>query len=132
VHRVDAVAGAFMLVRRAAGQALGWWDEDFFFYGEDLDLCFRLQKAGWSVYFVPDVAITHFKGMASGIKKVSKSDTQADIATQLVATHSRFEAMRIFYRKHYSKCYPRPVEWAVMAGIRLKESLTLRGVHRQP
>jgi len=54
-HKIDALAGAFMLVRREAGKDAKWWDEDYFFYGEDIDFCYQLKQKGWDVYYVPDV-----------------------------------------------------------------------------
>lgn len=69
-HEIDACAGAFMMVRRQAGEKIGWWDEDYFFYGEDLEFCFRLKEIGWKIYFVPSVSVLHYKGVSGGIKKV--------------------------------------------------------------
>ncbi len=130
-HQVDAVAGAFMLVRRSAGEQLRWWDEDFFFYGEDLDFCFRLKQSGWAVYFVPEVRITHLKGMSSGIKSQTRDLSGASLDTRRTATRARFEAMRIFYRKHYAGVYPRPVGWAVFFAITLKEFHALSKIGRR-
>ena len=70
-HEIDALAGAFMMVRRVAGEDVGWWDEDYFFYGEDLDFCYMLKKKRWKVYFVAEVSAFHYKGVSGGIKKIS-------------------------------------------------------------
>ncbi|HLC82941.1 MAG TPA: glycosyltransferase family 2 protein, partial [Bacteroidia bacterium] len=70
-HEIDVLAGAFMLVRRKAGEEVGWWDEDYFFYGEDIEFCFQLKKKGWKIYYVPTASIEHFKGVSGGIKSVS-------------------------------------------------------------
>lgn len=121
-HVIDAAAGAFLLVRREAGEQIGWWDEDYFFYGEDLDFCYMLKQHGWKVYFVPDVAILHYKGVSGGIKKISQEKTKANKETKLRATKARFDAMRIFYNKHYKNKYPRLITWLVMQGIALKQS----------
>ncbi|MEX2013220.1 MAG: glycosyltransferase family 2 protein, partial [Candidatus Levyibacteriota bacterium] len=75
VHEIDALAGAFMLVRREAGEQVSWWDEDYFFYGEDIDFCFMLKQKGWKIYYVPTVSIFHHKGASSGIKQISKEKT---------------------------------------------------------
>ncbi len=119
-HEVDAIVGAFMLVRREAGEQIGWWDEDYFFYGEDLEFCFQLKEKGWKIYFVPDVKTMHYKGVTSGIKKHSAEVSTADLATKQRATKARFEAMKIFYRKHYQKKYPGLVNKLVFMGINLK------------
>lgn len=120
-HEIDALAGAFMLVRREAGEQVGWWDESFFWYGDDLDFCYRLKEKGWEIYYVPQVSILHYKGVSGGIKKASQHLTSATKETRIRATKARFEAMRIFYRKHYLKKYPKFVTWLIEAGIKLKE-----------
>ena len=58
---VDWVIGACVILRRKAVENAGYLDEDFFMYGEDLDLCYRLRKNGWKVYVLPDVKIFHSK-----------------------------------------------------------------------
>jgi len=60
--RVDAVNGAFMLVRREALEAVGPMDEDYWLYMEDLDWCYRFWKAGWPVLYWPGVEVIHAKG----------------------------------------------------------------------
>ena len=123
-HTIDALAGSFMFVRREAGEDAGWWDEDYFFYGEDLDFCYTLWHKGWEVYYYPDTFITHLKGVSGGIKKVSKKITTADEKTRKLATKWRFNAMRIFYKKHYEQKYPWVITRLVFAGIALKEKLS--------
>lgn len=123
-HEIDALAGAFMLVRRRAGEEVNWWDEDYFFYGEDLDFCYMLKKKGWKIYFVPEVSIFHYKGVSGGIKKISKDVSTADETTKNRATTERFKAMRIFYKKHYENEYPFIVNKLVYLGIFLKQKLS--------
>jgi len=60
--RPDFVLGAAMLVRRAAFDAVGGFDEDFFLNFEETDFCFRLREAGWGVAWVPDAVVTHLQG----------------------------------------------------------------------
>ena len=125
-HEIDALAGAFMMVRRVAGEDVGWWDEDYFFYGEDLDFCYMLKKKRWKVYFVAEVSAFHYKGVSGGIKKTSEGITTADLETKILATNSRFQAMKIFYDKHYSSKYPFFVTELVKLAITLKLWRSLR------
>lgn len=127
-HKIQACAGSFMLVRREAGEDIGWWDEDYFFYGEDLDFCIEVQKKDWEIYYVPKVSTIHYKGISSGIKKVSKHLSHADLETQKAATTARFDAMKILYRKHYINKYPKIVTWLVLKAINLKFWLSLRSL----
>lgn len=123
-HVIDSCAGAFMMVRREAGEKAGWWDEDYFWYGEDLDFCYRLKDKGWKIYFMPQFRILHYKGVSGGIKKHSQHLSTADKETRLRATKARFEAMKIFYAKHYSIKYPKIITWFVLFGINTKSWLT--------
>ncbi|MCA0445813.1 MAG: glycosyltransferase [Bacteroidetes bacterium] len=83
---VDAVSGSFMLCRREVLEKLGGFDESFFMYGEDLDLCYRVKEAGFRVVYNPAASIIHFKGK-------SKSDR---VDTKFYF----YESMKIFSRKH--------------------------------
>ena len=125
VHEIQALAGAFMIVRREAGEEVGWWDEDYFFYGEDLDFCYSLKEKGWKIFFVPEVKVLHYKGMSSGIKKHTEKQSSASIETKRWVTNHRFNAMRTFYQKHYMRKYPIWLTGMVLAGIDLKRQLTL-------
>jgi GT2 family glycosyltransferase len=120
-HEIDALAGAFMIVRKEAGEQVGWWDEDYFFYGEDLDFCYMLKQDNWKIYYVPDYLVLHYKGVSGGIKKTSQDITTANKETKIRATKSRFNAMRIFYKKHYEGKYPWFITRLVYLGISLKQ-----------
>ncbi|HVT00639.1 MAG TPA: glycosyltransferase family 2 protein [Patescibacteria group bacterium] len=123
-HEIEALAGAFMVVRGEAGEQVGWWDEDFFFYGEDLDFCYKLIEKGWKIFFVPEFEILHYKGVSGGIKKDSKHITTATRETKKIAHDARFDAMRIFYRKHYQNKYPGYMKGLVLAGISAKKFIS--------
>jgi GT2 family glycosyltransferase len=110
VHTVDAIVGAFMMVRREVGELLGWWDEDYFFYGEDLQFCYNIKQKGYEIYYVPDVSILHYGGVSSGIKKQSHTITTADVERKNIMQGHRFEAMRIFFKKNYDETYPQGKE----------------------
>ena len=125
-HEVDSCCGAFMLVRREAMDGVGVWDEDFFFYGEDLDWCYRFREKGWKVVFYPHVKIIHHKGASSGMKKSSQEVTTASVDSKRRARKASTDAMRLFYNKHYRQKYPAPITWLVLGGIKLMEKIRLR------
>jgi GT2 family glycosyltransferase len=87
VHDVDAVSGSYMMARTAPVRELNGFDPDFFMFGEDLDLCYRLKKRGWRIQYVPNASIIHFRGRSS------RSNT-------LVSRLAFYNAMFIFSRKH--------------------------------
>jgi GT2 family glycosyltransferase len=117
IHEVDAISGAFLLVRRSVGEEIGWWDEEYFFYGEDIQFCYNIRKLGYKIYYVPDVSILHYGGVSSGIKKQSHHITTADREHRKIMQGHRFDAMRIFYKKNYSGKYPKILSWLVHQGI---------------
>lgn len=100
--RIEVISGAFCLLRRKALDEIGLLDENFFMYGEDIDLSYRLLKGGWENWYLP-YSITHFKG-----KSTQKSDYRY--------VHIFYQAMLIFFRKHYSHLslfYALPVKIAI-------------------
>lgn len=117
IQEVDAIEGAFMMVPRQAGEKIGWLDEDYFFYGEDLQFCYDLKKEGYKIFFVPDVSIIHYGGVSSGIKKQSEQITTANKKTKKQVQGYRFEAMRIFFEKNYAFRYPKIIGFLVGRGI---------------
>lgn len=124
VHEIDSCVGAFMIIRRKAGEEINWLDEDYFWYGEDLDFCYRIKQKNWKIMYIPQVSIIHFKGISSGIKKHSETLSKADEETKKRAQQARFEAMKIFYKKHYIKKYPSIVTSFILTGIKIKELIT--------
>jgi GT2 family glycosyltransferase len=100
--RIDVISGAFCMLRRKALDQVGLLDEDFFMYGEDIDLSYRLLKGGWQNWYLP-FSITHYKG-----KSTQKTDYRY--------VHIFYQAMLIFFRKHYSHLsflYAIPVKIAI-------------------
>jgi len=86
----EQIDGACLLARRAALDAVGLFDEGFYFLFEDSDLCYRLQKAGWRLLYCPEAELTHHGG--SSFKKVLRSQRDA----------MYFEGLTRFFRKHSS------------------------------
>lgn len=87
-HEVDVLAGAFMMIRRELLEKLGSFDEDFFMYGEDIDLSYRIQKNGFKNYYLAETEIIHFKG-------------ESTRRGSLNYVRMFYTAMSIFVKKHY-------------------------------
>lgn len=120
VHEIDAGFGTFMMVRQKALKEVGNWDENYFFYGEDLDLFYRIKRAGWKVMFYPEPLLEHHKGASSGLRPESRKVTRASRETKIKAAQASVQAMEIFYQKFYKGKYPFWVTWLVISGIKLK------------
>lgn len=125
-HEVDAITGAFFMTRKSVLESVGYLDESFFMYGEDIELCFRIKKAGYKIMYLPEYEVLHYKGVSSGLKKHSQDITTADKETRRKALNAFYGAMKIFYKKHMEKKYPSVVNWLVYFGIDLKWQLAKR------
>jgi GT2 family glycosyltransferase len=93
---VDWVPGAFSIIRRSALESVGLFDEAFFFYYEEVDLCVRLKQAGYKIWYYADVVVTHLGGASS--KKVT-SQQFSESGAQLAAW--RMRSAFLYYRKHH-------------------------------
>lgn len=88
VNRIEAISGACMMLRREALDRVGLLDEDFFMYGEDIDLSYRILQGGYHNYFLP-VRMLHYKG-------------ESTVKNSYRYVYTFYQAMRLFFRKHYS------------------------------
>lgn len=89
IYEIDCLTGAFMFIRKEVLDEVGFLDETFFMYGEDIDLCFRIKQAGWKIIYYGKSKITHFKG-ASSKKQKSK------------LIYEFYRAMYVYYKKHHA------------------------------
>ncbi|TGE29605.1 glycosyltransferase [Hymenobacter metallicola] len=88
-HEIEVLSGAFMLMRQAALAQVGLLDEDYFMYGEDIDLSYRLTQGGWKNYYFPGTRIIHYKG-------------ESTKRTSVNYVFVFYRAMVIFARKHFA------------------------------
>ncbi len=124
IHEIDACCGAFLLTRKKILAEIDGFDESYFFYGEDLDLCFRIKQKGWRVVYYPQVKAIHYKGASSGLRKETRDISQKlDRETRLKVARASTEAMKIFYDKFYRDQYPFWVTAFVLFGIQIKNLL---------
>lgn len=86
-HKQDWVTGAFLLTKRGILDRIGGWDESYFMYVEEVDLCFRIKKLGYEVWYSPIWNIIHYGGASSKTNELS-----------LI---SEYEGVKKFYKKHY-------------------------------
>lgn len=91
-YEVDAISGSFMMMRKEVFEKVGGFDEQFFMYGEDLDLCYRIQKAGYKIFYVHSTQIIHYKGEST--KRSSLDETRIF-----------YQAMHLFVKKHLSSSF---------------------------
>jgi GT2 family glycosyltransferase len=112
--KVDCLSGSAMMIRRECLDEIGLFDEAFFLYAEDVDLCKRMSDAGRDVWYVPTDPISHHSGASS--EKRSR-----------FATVHFYRSAAIYYRKHFmrGRRLPRALDLLVLAGLRVRLTLDL-------
>ncbi len=114
-YEVDAVSGSFMMLTRETYEKVGGFDTDFFMYGEDLDLCYRVQKNGYKVFYVNETEIIHYKGESTKRSKIDE-------------TKIFYDAMHLFVKKHFSSSFL--VGAILQFGIILRKLLAFANVNK--
>jgi len=109
-YPVDAISGSFMFLRKKAIEEIGLLDEDYFMYCEDIDYCYRLNKEGWKIYYVPETNIIHYKGEST---KKAKVDYVINFNKSLY----------LFYKKHFHKKSFFAFSWIIIIGAIMRAFL---------
>lgn len=116
-HEVEAIQGAFFLTWKEILDKVGWYDEKYFFDGEDIDLCFQIHKAGYKLVYYPDVYVTHLKGVTKG--KVSKWKYKVTPQQRKKLRLAGVASMERFFRKNLWNRYPLIFDYFVIFGIKM-------------
>jgi GT2 family glycosyltransferase len=111
-NKIDVLSGAFMLMRKTALDKVGLLDEDYFMYGEDIDLSYRIQKGGFDNYYYPETSIIHYKG---------ESTKKSSVNYVFVF----YKAMVIFARKHFAGKQAGLFSFLINAAIYLRAFLAV-------
>lgn len=111
-HKIDVLSGAFMMLRKSVLDEVGLLDETFFMYGEDIDLSFRIKKAGYENYYFPETTIIHYKGEST--KKGSLNYVKVF-----------YNAMIIFTKKHFTGSQSSLFILMLQMAIYFRASITL-------
>lgn len=111
-HEVDVLSGAFMMLRKSVLDQIGLLDENFFMYGEDIDLSYRITQANYKNYYLADTSIIHYKG---------ESTKKSSINYVFVF----YRAMAIFAKKHFSSKNAKTFGTLINLAIYLRASLAV-------
>ena len=109
---VEVLSGAFMFIRKKVLDEIGLLDETFFMYGEDIDLSYRIIKAGYKNYYLPDPRIIHYKG----------ESTKKGTVNYVIVF---YKAMQIFAKKHFTNQKSFLLTWILNLAIWLRASLSI-------
>ncbi len=104
IHKVEAISGSFMMIRREMVDKVGLLDERFFMYCEDIDYCHRINNAGGEIYYVPTSQIIHYKGESTKKNNIDY-------------VYNFNKSLYLFYKKHYQKKYITPIKWLILLGV---------------
>ena len=126
-HEVDAIKGCFFFVRREAFEKAGRWDEDYFMFGEDIDLCYQIKQLEYQILFCPQATALHYHGVTTGLKQHSQDLSSVDAGAKGRAYRAFYDTMKLFYDKNYKRKYNRVIRWLVFTGIDVKRRLGRRG-----
>ncbi|MBK8846496.1 MAG: glycosyltransferase [Bacteroidetes bacterium] len=111
-HEVEILSGAFLLLRKSVVDKIGLLDETFFMYGEDIDLSYRILKAGYKNYYFPETRIIHYKG---------ESTKKSSVNYVFVF----YRAMIIFAQKHFSKQNAEVFSWLINMAVYLRAAMAV-------
>jgi GT2 family glycosyltransferase len=111
-HEIEILSGAFMLMRKTALDKVGFLDEAFFMYGEDIDLSYRITQGGFKNYYFPETSIIHYKG---------ESTKKSSVNYVLVF----YKAMVIFAKKHFSHKNAKLLSFFIYSAIYLRASIAI-------
>jgi len=111
-REVSWVSGSCVLLRRAALEQVGLFDEGYFMYAEDVDLCTRLRRAGWTVLFTPELEVTHERGVSTGNSK------------RMIRVHS--ESIYRYFAKHHATGWKRALLPFAWLALRARAELVIR------
>jgi GT2 family glycosyltransferase len=111
-HEIEILSGAFMLLRKKVLDEIGLLDETFFMYGEDIDLSFRITKAGYKNYYYPETKIIHYKG---------ESTKKSSVNYVFIF----YRAMIIFAEKHFSQKNAKTFSTLINLAIYLRAALAI-------
>ena len=111
------------MVRKKVLDEVGWFDEDYFLDGEDIDLCWKINEKGWKIMYYPKVSILHIKGASKG--KTEESKRNVSFSEKLKYRMSGVNSMEIFVKKRLSTKYPWIVMIFVLLGIKALKAVRL-------
>jgi GT2 family glycosyltransferase len=111
-HSVEVLAGAFMMLRKTTLERTGLLDEDYFMYGEDIDLSYRITQAGYKNYYFPHTTIIHYKG-------------ESTKRTSINYVFIFYRAMVVFAQKHYSNKHARLFGLLINTAIYIRAAIAV-------
>ncbi|MFK7803660.1 MAG: glycosyltransferase family 2 protein [Anaerolineae bacterium] len=134
-RQVDVLMGACILCRRPIIEEIGGMDEEYFMYSEEVDLCFRIQKAGWQIFWLPEAQITHYGGQSTNLVKTEMFLRLYESKLLYFNKNYGRKAARFYRIVLYLASLPRllliPIAWVQRSHTRREKMLTLASQYWQ-
>ena len=127
-HYIECISGTFLMIKRKVLDKIDWWDEDYWWNGDDIELCYQIGKAGYKIWYEASISTLHYKGASSGLWRMHKMNVPKE--TKLASARSAAKVMNIFIEKHSDELGPWPLVFLVRIGIRLLEKYRLFKIER--
>ncbi len=118
-HEIDLCISHFMFTRKSLLDKLGGFDEDFFLYGEDVDICYRIKQSGAKIMYLPMWSAHHMKGGSVGVRNTTRHLVKKPLTHRLKMQKLSTRAMELFLRKHYMNKYPKPFVYFMIYSSRV-------------
>lgn len=115
IHEIDVLTGAFLFTKREIIDKIGGFDDDYFAYGEDIEMAFQIKKLGYKIIYYPLWKVLHLKSV-SGLKK-------NDLNIRKKTNNYFYDSMKIFYDKHYAENHNWLTNKLIHLAIDIKKSL---------
>ena len=106
---------------------IDWWDEDYFWNGEDIEMCYQVKRLGYKIWYEASETIIHYKGSSSGLYTTAKLKVPKEEKINRAKDATR--SMRIFIQKHFSELGPAPIVAIAWVGAWILEKYRLARIH---
>lgn len=120
-HEIDVCVFGFMMYPKKVFDDIGGFDQDYFAFGEDVDICYRLKEKGFKVMYLPQWESGHFKTNLPGEPDRVRDASAKSLGEKLKLARHSTNSMRIFVSKHYKDKYSLPLVWFMKIGTYLLE-----------
>jgi len=124
-HEVESITGGFFAVKRDIFEEAGQWDEDYFLYGEDVELSYQIRKLGYKIMFIPEATAKHYQGATTGLFKFGQTEIHVDKSTVKRSRKEFYAAMKKFFDKNFQRKRHKAIRPLIFAGITLRQSFDI-------
>lgn len=124
-HEVESITGGFFAVKRTIFEEVGQWDEDYFLFGEDVELSYQIRKLGYKIVFIPQATAKHYQGATTGLFKFGQTEIHVDRNIVKRSRKEFYAAMKKFFDKNFQRKRHKAIRPLIFAGITIREGFDI-------